>query len=168
MSYEYTVVNADTSFLFVKRALLYLAIILATIALALVVLLILFEKYLFLLLPAGMLILSVGTMLLIGRKSTTFFYRFSRDILTVEEKGGKETILPYASLAFLKNAEYFDFITKETVNLSFPNSRIIVKEASTDRAESIRIGLYSNGDKKYLLAFDDYALTMIRGTNDEV
>ena len=69
MNYDYKVLNTDSTYAFVKRVLLYIAILMMTIALALVVLFILFERYLGLIAPGVMILASALTMFLIGRSA---------------------------------------------------------------------------------------------------
>ena len=165
MNYDYKIINTDPTIAFVKRMLLYIAILCVTISLALIILFILFEKYIMLILPGGMILISVLLMLGIARKTSFYTYHFSNIDLKIIG-GRSEIILPLCNLIIEKNAETSDFFDKSIIKLSFIKNRIILRSI-IDHDVSIKNVLIYYNDKRYIVALDDYAHAIILGAKDE-
>ena len=167
MNYDYKVLNTDSTYAFVKRVLLYIAILMMTIALALVVLFILFERYLGLIAPGVMILASALTMFLIGRSVSSFTYRFEKDALTVSD-GRFEVKLPYKEISVERNAEKSDFFDKNIIKLSFIENRIILKNTLNDNSYTPQNMIINHQNRTYVLTLDDYSIALIGGINDEL
>lgn len=167
MSYDYNVKNTDGGFAFIKRMLLYVAIMVTTIGFALTILFVLFELYLWLILSLGMMIFAVGGMLLLGRKVSLFRYLLTPETLIVTAVGGKEYRFAVSEFSFERNAEKSDFISRDIIVLTFPKGVIITKNAvNQDTSEGVSC-LVRYHDRKYLLMLDDYARSLLFGEKNE-
>lgn len=167
MNYDYKVLNIDPTFAFAKRSLLYIAILMITISLALIVLFVLFERYLGLIAPGVMIFASALTMFFIGRSVSSFEYRFGKDALTVSE-GRSEVQFAYKDIVVERNAEISDFFNKNIIKLSFIKNRIVLKNALNDNSYTPQNVIISHQNNTYVLTLDDYALALIKGINDEL
>ena len=167
MNYEYKIINVDPSAAFIKRMILYIAILTITVSLALVVLFILFERYLSLLIPGVLLLLSIGTMFLIGTKVAIYEYVFTDRTLDISS-GREKHSFSLEKIECVKNAEQSDFFDKKIIKLSFVKNRIVVKNALIDNTLSVDNRLLRYDDKVYLVAFDDYSLAIIKGAKNEI
>ena len=166
MNYEYKVINVDSTKAFIKRAILYVAILLITISLALIVLFILFERYLSLLIPGGLILLSAATVFLLGRRASTFEYSYTNKALRVTG-GRKEVCFDLSKLQIIKSAENSEFSIKNIIKLSFIKNKIVFKTAINDNNFSVKNYTFIYDNQKYIAAFDDYALALIEGAKDE-
>lgn len=165
MNYDYKVINTNSGLAFAKRALLYTAILSSTVALALVVLFILFERYLFLILPGCMILYTVITFVLTGRSPGVYLYHFAPDALKIEGKGAKNVVLSYKKIAIIKNAEKSEFLDKNIIKYAFSECRIILKNTVNNSLTHVYLITYD--EKRYLIALDEYAETILRGAMDE-
>ena len=167
MNYEYKIVNIDPNTAFIKRVVLYIAILTITVSLALIVLFILFERYLSLVIPGALILASIGTMLLVGSKVAVYEYTFTDRLLTVSV-GREKFSFDLEMIVPDKNAEKSDFLNKKIIKMSFINNRIVVKNTLNDNTFSAENFLFYYDDKLYLAAFDNYALAIIKGAKDEI
>ena len=166
MNYDYKIVNIDPSLAFTRRVLLYIALLLATVALALIVLFILFERYWMLFLPGGIIIFAASILFLTARKTSVYQYSLSDKSLKVS--GGRfEQVFLLENLSIIKNAEKSDYIDKAIIKLSFSNRRIVLKSAVTDNSFCFVDYVVSYENKQYLISLDDYALATVKGEKDE-
>ena len=168
MNYDYKLVNVDPNGAFVKRVLLYLALLSATVAIALVILVILFERYLLLLLPGGMLLFSFTVWFLIGRSPSSFEYHFSGETLSIEENGRAVATFTIADLRSCRTAEKFEFSNKNTVKCAFLHTRFVMKNNVNENEAALKYKVCEVDGINYLLAFDDYAISLIGGRIDEI
>lgn len=167
MNYEYKIMNVDPSSAFVKRVLLYIAILTITVSLALIVLFILFERYLALIIPIVLIVVSLAVIFLIGRKVAIYEYSFTDTSLIV--RGGRENhSFDLNKIAIDKNAENSDYFNKNIIKLSFIHNRIVVKSAINDNTFSVENCIFRYEDKVYLVGIDDYALAILKGAKDEI
>ena len=162
MNYDYKIINTDPTLAFVKRAVLYVAILTITVSLALIVLFILFERYLLLIVPGVLIFSSAFAMFLIGKSVSAFTYRFGKDGLSVSD-GRKSANFSYDGLTIERNAENSDFFNKSIVKLSFIKNRIVVKNAVNDNTFSTKNYVVTYQDVTYIMTLDDYALATIGG-----
>lgn len=162
MNYDYKIINTDPTLAFVKRAVLYLAILTITVSLALIVLFILFERYLMLIAPGVLILLSAFAMFLIGKSVAGFDYHFGNDGFSVSD-GRKTFNFSYDDLVVEKNAESSDFLNKSIVKLSFIKNRIVLKNSVNDNTVSTKNYLATYQNVAYILTLDDYALATIGG-----
>ncbi len=166
MNYDYKIINTDPTLAFVKRVLLYVCILSITVSLALVVLFVLFERYLMLILPGVWITAAVLTMLLLGKKASYFDYHFTETGLDVT--GGNHTFhFAISDLTVLKNSENSDFLQKDITVLTFLKNRIAIKNSANDNTQANINRLVKVNDKTYLLALDDFALALIGGAENE-
>ena len=162
MNYDYKIVNTDASQAFARRVLLYLAILTLTVSLALVVLFLLFERYLMLLIPGALILASLLTMLLVGKRATFYSYHYEEDVVCVEN-GRQKHFLPIEKIEIVKNAENSDFFNKTITALAFIKNRIILKTTINDNNFAIQNVMISCSGKTYIVALDDYAISLIKG-----
>ena len=162
MNYDYKIINTDPTLAFVKRAVLYVAILTITVSLALIVLFILFERYLLLIVPGVLIFSSAFAMFLIGESVSAFTYRFGKDGLSVSD-GRKSANFSYDDLTIERNAENSDFFNKSIVKLSFIKNRIVLKNAVNDNTFSTKNYVVTYQDVTYIMTLDDYALATIGG-----
>lgn len=162
MNYDYKIINTDPTLAFVKRAVLYVAILTITVSLALIVLFILFERYLLLIVPGVLILSSAFAMFLIGKSVSAFTYRFGKDGLSVSD-GRKSINFSYDDLTIERNAENSDFFNKSIVKLSFIKNRIVLKTAVNDNTFSTKNYVVTYQDVTYIMTLDDYALATIGG-----
>ena len=165
MNYDYKIINTDPTIAFVKRAVLYVAILMLTIALALVVLFVLFERYLGLIAPGVMILASALTMIFVGRSAGSADYHFANDRLTVSF-GRSNVEFLYENTTVEKNAENSDFFDKNIIKLSFINNRIVLKNTINDNSYTPQNKVVTYQDMTYILALDDYALALIGGVKN--
>ena len=168
MNYDYKIINVNANAAFVKRTILYVAILLAIIALALIILDILFEKYLLLLIPGGMLLISAGIAAVIGRSASAFSYRFTSTDLSIEGNGRAVVRIPMSDLTIEREGTESDFIDKTIVKCTFFQNRIAMKAGVSEGAETVKSVIVSFDGKHYLLGFDAYAYSLIGGMKDEL
>lgn len=157
MRYDYKIVDANTSVGFAKRALLYIALLCLIVALALIVLFILFERYLALLVPGGMLLVAAVIWVVMGKKVSFFSYHFKEDVLEVEGSSGKNVTLMLQKIEDNKNAEKSDFFDKSIMKLCFIDSKIVSKNGVNDNSKAPLYRVITLGSNRYLLALDEYA-----------
>ena len=162
MNYDYKIINTDPTLAFVKRAVLYVAILTITVSLALIVLFILFERYLLLIVPGVLILSSAFAMFLIGKSVSAFTYRFGKDGLSVSD-GRKSANFSYDGLTIERNAENSDFFNKNIVKLSFIKNRIVLKNAVNDNTFSTKNYVVTYQGVTYIMTLDDYALATIGG-----
>lgn len=167
MNYDYRVLNTNRSLAFSKRAILYLAILMTTIAFALIVLFILFEKYRMLFLPAGILLISALIGGLVGRNPSVFSYHFAENELTIEGNGRRVALICLADVEILKNAEKSDFLNKKIIKFTFIENRIVLKNAVNYNSIPVQSFLVKAQNKQYILGLDEYALSLIRGGKND-
>ena len=166
MSYDYKIINIDPTRAFVKRALLYVAILAMTVSLALIILFILFERYLGLIAPGVLILLSVLTIFLIGKSSSVVEYHFTDSALIVQSGRSPERFL-LSDISVLKTAENSDFFNKDYSKYSYIHHRIILKNTTNDNSFSIKNYIVTIKNVICIMALDDYALALIGGeTND--
>ena len=166
MNYDYKIVNTDPNALFMKRALLYLAMLLAIVAVALFVLLILFERYLSLFISAGLLLDSVLIWIIVGRTSVAFYYHYSEKSLRVEGKKGDTLSLMLSEIKIIKNAEKSDFFNESIIKYTYINGRIIMKNSLNENMPKTESVVVECGSDRYLLGLDEYAAALLGGKND--
>ena len=162
MNYDYKIINTDPTLAFVKRAVLYVAILTITVSLALLVLFILFERYLMLIVPGALILSSALAMFLIGKSVASFDYQFKKDSLSVSD-GRKTVSFSYDGLAIEKNAENSDFFDKSIIKLTFIKNRIVLKNTVNNNTFSTKNYLVTYQNVTYILTLDDYALAVIGG-----
>ena len=167
MNYDYRIINTDANTAFAKRMIVYLALLSATIAFALVILFLLFARYLMLLLPAGMFLFSGVSSFLVGRKPGIYLYHFSDKTLEIEGNGRKLLQANIVEIAVEKNAENSDFLSKEIKALTFRNNRIVVKNSTNENSLSVDSQVVSVGETRYILGLDEYSLSCIRSMKNE-
>lgn len=168
MNYDYKVLNTDPTLAFVKRAALYVAILSLTIALALIVLFVLFERYLMLIMPGAMILFFVIVCFLVGRSPSYFSYHFTDKMIEIAANGRQIASFFIKDIIVEKNADNSDFFKKNIVKYTFSSNRIIVKTATNNNNSGAQPMLCAIGEKYYVLALDDYALSIIRRTQDEI
>ena len=166
MNYDYKIINTDPTLAFVKRVLLYVCILSVTVSLALVVLFILFERYLMLILPGAWIAAAVLTIVLLGKKASFYDYHFTDNSLEVT---GAKTQCHFllSEITVQRNSDNSDFFQKDVVILTFPKNRIVIKNSTNDNSTTNINRLVTVNGKSYLLALDDFALAMIGGTESE-
>lgn len=167
MNYAYKIINTDPTLAFVKRVLLYLAILTITVSLALIVLFILFERYLSLIAPVVLISASIVTMILVGRRGSVCEYTLSDNTLKVGVDG-KEFVFELSKMSISKNAENSDFIDKNILKLSFIKNRIVLKNVVNNNTSSVKNYVFTYENKQYIAAFDDYTIALIKGANNEL
>ena len=167
MNYDYKLVNVDPNGAFIKRFFLYLALLSVTVAVALVILVILFERYLLLLLPGGMLLFSFTVWILIGRSASFYEYHFSGERLTIEGNGRTMATFSLCDPQFGQTAAECDFFKNNIVKYAFLHTRFVMKNNADERA-TLRFKVFEVVGVRYLLAFDDYATSLIGGRKDEI
>ena len=166
MSYDYKIINVDPSLAFIRRVLLYVALLIGTVALALLVLFILFERYLMLILPAVMIALAILIFFLTSTRTTIYVYSITENSLSVS--GGRhDRAFILKNVILERNAEKSDFIDKSIVKFSFIKRRIALKNAVNDNTANAVDYIISYETKRYLVTLDDYALAIVKGANDE-
>ena len=163
MNYDYTIIDVDPNKSFVKRALLYLAMLLSIVALALVILLILFERYLLLFLPAGMILVAAAIWFLVGKRVNSFRYHFTDKELKVSSDNRLLLSIELNGLLMEKLSDKSAFFNKDIIKLAFAKSRIVLKENLNDNNSSIVFAVLTVDSKKYLLGFDEYAIALVGG-----
>ena len=167
MNYGYKIINTDPTLAFVKRVLLYLAILTITVSLALIVLFILFERYLSLIAPVVLILASIVTMILVGGRGSVCEYTLSDNALKVVVDG-KEFVFELSKMSISKNAENSDFIDKNILKLSFIKNRIVLKNVVNNNTLSVKNYVFTYENKQYIAAFDDYTIALIKGAKDEL
>ena len=167
MNYDYKVLNTDPTIAFAKRSLLYIAILMITISIALIVLFVLFERYLGLVAPGIMIFASALTMFFIGRNVSVVEYHFAKDRFTVSY-GRLQTEFLYENVLVERNAENSDFFDKNIIKLSFIKNRIILKNALNDNSYTPQNKVVTYQNEVYILTLDDYALALIGGSKNEL
>ena len=168
MNYDYKIINVNQNAAFAKRTILYVAILLAIIALALIILDILFEKYLLLLIPGAMFSVSAVIAAVIGRSASAFSYRFTSTDLTIEGNGRELVHIPLSELTIEREGAERDFSDKDIVKCTFLENRIAMKAGIGEGAETVKSVIVSFDGKHYLLGFDAYAYSLIGGMKDEL
>lgn len=168
MSYDYKIINTDPNLAFVKRAVLYLAILSLTVGLALVVLFLLFERYLMLILPGIMILFFALTCFFVGRSPAAYSYHFTEKYLELEGNGRATLKIALEDIKVEKNAEFSDFSQKKNIKYTFWKNRIIVKNNTNENSFSVKSVFALVRNERYLLALDDYARTLVRGATHEV
>ena len=160
MIYEYTVINADSAIWAVKRAAIYLAILIITISTALVVLYILFERYLSLIACAMLYLFSILTMVVVGRRKDVYTYALSADgVLTIRIKSGTLEEIDLKCLVLIKNAEYSDFLQKSTIKYAFINSNTVLKNGINKNSNDFKNVVLTDSEHSYILSADNYVLS---------
>ena len=159
--YEYTVVNADSFAWALKRGVIYVAILLLTVATALVVLFILFELYLALFACLGMYVFSIGLILLVGRRKDVFKYVASAEKLTISDRGKVSATFTLKELENVKKAEFSDFLDKKITKFAFPKTKSVIKIASEEGANAFAECIFEYEGKRYILSLDDYMTSII-------
>ena len=167
MSYDYRINEVNPSKAFAKRAILYLCILVVTISLALIVLFILFERYLSLIVPAAFILLAGTVIGVMGRKVATYRYSFKERVLEVVG-GGKTIAFELSNVNLIKNAEKSDFFEKGSIILSFIENKIVLKSGLNEDSKSIVSWVVEYEGKRYILALDDYSIALIGGSKDGV
>lgn len=168
MNYDYKIINKNANLAFAKRVILYFGILVATVALALVVLFILFERYLMLLMPAGMFLFSAGIGFLIGRAPGAYTYSFSDKVLLIEGNGREVARISLEDISVEKTAEEKDFLDKSISKYTFFNNRVLFKIGMGTEDVSAQNLIVFQGEKRYLLGFDTYAISLIEGRKKDV
>ena len=164
MNYDYKIIDVDPNKRFLYRALLYLAILLSTVGVALVILLILFERYLTLILPVAFFLVSAIISILVGKQTKVYSYHFTENALKIEGKNGLISSFDIADLLIIKNASKSDFFDKRILKFAFFKSRIVLKNTLNNNNLSPEYFIVSdNSDRKLLLALDEYALALFGG-----
>ena len=166
MSYDYKIINVDPSLAFIRRVLLYVALLIGTVALALLVLFILFERYLMLIIPAVMIALAILIFFLTSKRTTIYVYSFTENSLSVTF-GRHDRAFILKNVILERNAEKSDFIDKSIVKFSFIKRRIALKNAVNDNTANALDYIISYENKSYLVTLDDYALAIVKGAKDE-
>ena len=164
MNYDYKIIDVDPNKRFLYRALLYLAILLSTVGVALVILLILFERYLTLILPGAFFLVSAIISILVGKQTKVYSYHFTENALKIEGKNGLISSFDIADLLIIKNASKSDFFDKRILKFAFFKSRIVLKNTLNNNSLSPEYFIVSDdSDRKLLLALDEYALALFGG-----
>ena len=164
MNYDYKIIDVDPNKRFLYRALLYLAILLSTVGVALVILLILFERYLTLILPVAFFLVSAIISILVGKQTKVYSYHFTENALKIEGKNGLISSFDIADLLIIKNASKSDFFDKRILKFAFFKCRIVLKNTLNNNNLSPEYFIVSdNSDRKLLLALDEYALALFGG-----
>ena len=166
MNYGYRINNVSPTQAFVKRVVLYLCILMMTVALALIVLFILFERYLSLIAPALMISASVLILILMGRKVGSYFYSFGERRLIVSDRV-KTYDFDLDKMIIVRNAEKSDFFDKSIIKLSFIDNKIVLKNNLNENNLSISSQLVSYCGKHYILALDNYSRALMGGAESE-
>ena len=167
MSYDYKILNVDPSSAFVKRVALYIAILVTTISVALLILYILFERYLMLILPGVLIALSILVFVAIGRVKTAFSYHFS-DLSLCLQDGKTMLSFNYDDLKVIREANNNDYADKDAKIYTFQNNRLVLKGVSSAEDLSSKAYILMYKEEKLILALDDYALALIGGIPREV
>lgn len=158
--YDYKVLDANGATLALKRAVIYLALLMVIVSFALVVLYILFELYVLLVIPGCGILFSGFVIFLMGRKNDLFIYSFDKEgHLTIKTMKGKSFLFDTVKFERVKAAEYSDFKDKKTLKLCFLQSKLLQNEATDDFTHQKMLFLYEG--KKVILLIDDYAMTLI-------
>lgn len=154
--YDYKVIDANGVTSAVKRAVIYLAFLIMVVSFALIVLYILFERYLFLVIPGCGIFFSAFIVFFMGRKNDLFRYSFDeRGRLTISTRQGKSFVFDVESFVRIKQAEYSDFRKKEIEKYCFPQSSLFANGAG--KAASAQKILFSYKGKEVILLLDEYA-----------
>ena len=167
MSYDYKILNTDPTTAFIKRVVLYIAILSITVSLALVILYILFERYLMLILPGVTIALSIVVFLVIGRMKSSVSYHFSDKDLVIQS-GKNASAFAFCDLTVVREAEQADFANKEVKICTFLHHRMVLKDVCAEEELQCKAFLVSHKDQTLILALDDYALALIGGDSREV
>ena len=158
--YDYKVTDANGVTLGLKRAVIYLALLMTIVSLTLVVLYILFELYVLLVIPGCGLGFSALVFFLMGRKNDLFVYSFDESGgLTIKTRKGKAFSFDTNKFERVKIAEYSDFQDKTALKFCFPLSKLFAKEGADGVNPQKMLFLYEG--KKVILLLDDYAMTII-------
>ena len=165
MNYDYKVTNADPAKAFVGRMATYLALLLFVVGLATFVLLLLFERYVSLFISAGFLLASFAIWFFVGRRAVSYGYHFTEEAIEIERNGANFVHILLKDMPILKNAEKSDFFDKSIIKLCFIHSRIISKNAVKYNNLECFYKVIDVDLCRYLLAFDEYALSLI-GRNE--
>ena len=166
MNYDYKIINTDPTTAFVKRSLLYVAILTVTVSLALIILFVLFERYLMLIVPGALILLSALAMFLIGRQAGVIEYHFTNDALEVVF-GRDIKKFTLSDLTVERNAENSDFFDKTITKLSFIKNRIVFKNAINDNTVTVKNRVITDQTERFIVALDDYALALLGGCKNE-
>jgi len=167
MNYGYTLKNIDLNQAFLKRSIIYVAILMVTVSIALTILFLLFQLYLWLILSGGLLIVALAMIFLIGRLTSLYSYQFLHDTLVITTGGGKEQRFVLSELSVIRNAEKSDFSSKEIVKYAFLNGVIITKNAVNQNTQTCKSVVVNYQNKDYLLTFDDYSYSNVLEVKDE-
>ena len=161
--YDYKVVNTDAKFSALKHAITYIVLLVAVLTTALVVVFILFELYLRLIACGVSYIVCFAVSFATGKKPFEITYVFTDMSLKIYVKNGKEYAFILKNLVLIKNAEKSDFFKKDIINLSFIENKIILKNAlNNDNFNANNVVAEYEGSR-YLMIFDDYAKTFLKG-----
>lgn len=163
MTYDYKIINADWNFNFAKRVALYIALLCFIVAIALVILFILFERYLALLIPGGLILVSACVWIILGKKTSAFSYHFTENVLEVNGNNSISVVLKLANVQEIKTAEKSDFFDKSIIKLCFINCKIVMKthlNYSTEMPDCVVVSIESN---RYILGLDEYAIALLGG-----
>ena len=167
MNYDYKIINTDPTTAFIKRVVLYIAILSITISLALVVLYILFERYLMLIVPGVLIAFSVLVFFVIGRMKSNVHYHFTNKELQIQE-GRKTIAYAFEDLKVVREAENSDFADKSLRFHTFLHRKMIVRDLCCGEDVPCKAFLVSHKGEKMILSLDDYALALIGGDSREV
>ena len=163
MIYDYKIVDADPNKRFVKRVALYIALLFLIVSFALVILFVLFQRYLSLMLPAALTLVSTIIWFTVGRKAEKYEYFFTENLLEIKENDRVLMRFAFSEIDEERNAEKSDFFDKSIIKFTFIESRIIMKNAINDNNIMLKTMVVTMKQKEYLLAFDEYALALLGG-----
>jgi len=158
--YEYKVIKTEEGPLVIRRIAIYLSILLIVISSAMLILFLLFEKYLQILFCVGAYGVAITVLCLIKGKKSVFSYSFRGETLYVENPDGKVFELPMGGLSFLKYSDDSDELNEEISKYCFADNEISMTNLGGRTSFEKCIFLFE--DKKVLLLMDDYAFTLFQ------
>ena len=122
--YSYKVVRIDAGMVALRRMVVYFCILLFIISTALVILFILFERYMALIACGVMYVLSVLVLFISGRGGRSYIYRFSNSSLEIENER-KDVFVVEPNRPFsLKPADHLDEDDPQIVKYCFRCNKV--------------------------------------------
>jgi len=159
-TYSYKVVRVNGGMLALRRAIIYFCILLFIVSTALVVLFLLFERYMMLFLCAGMYVLAFFLLFISGRGESCFMYHIGYGVIEIQMEKGERKVFRLTDSTVLRIAVTADEDSSETVKFCFPNNRIVGRNISKEGL--FKKYLLTMNGAQILLLLDTYALVLLQ------
>ena len=158
VTYSYKVVRVDGAMLALRRAVIYFCILLFIISTALVILFILFERYLMLLLCFGLYAVDVLLLILSGRGEHYYSYHVTGGVLEIISESGAKRTFSLTDRDVL--APYDGDEDASVIKYCFPLCRVTARSVTQDNV--FKKYILTVEAEKVMLLLDTYAVVLLQ------